>query len=93
LYAEIVHRAHKAGRPVPRSCVEGFGATSAIDRPHVFRLSEDLPMLIVIADEEDRIRSFLPHHQRDRRARRRPDRLHRHQCPHELTPSGHDRMW
>jgi PII-like signaling protein len=60
LYAEIVHRAHKAGWPVPRSCVEGFGATSAIDRPHVFRLSEDMPMLIVIADEEDRIQSFLP---------------------------------
>jgi hypothetical protein len=30
--------------------------------------------------------------QRDRRARRRPDRLHHHLCRHELTPSGHDRM-
>jgi uncharacterized protein len=26
----------------------------------VFRLSEDLPLLIVIVDSEDRIRAFLP---------------------------------
>lgn len=62
LYAEIVHRAHHAGlagATVLRG-IEGFGATSVIHRPHLFRLSDDLPLLIVIADEEDRIRSFLP---------------------------------
>lgn len=62
LYTEIVHRAHAAGlagATVLRG-IEGFGATSVIHRPHRFRLSEDLPLLIVIADTEERIRAFLP---------------------------------
>src|SRR2546423_12784484 len=62
LYAEIVHRARRAGlagATVLRG-IEGFGATSVIHRPHLFRLSEDLPLLIVIADTEERIRAFLP---------------------------------
>lgn len=62
LYAEIVHRARKAGlagATVLRG-IEGFGATSVIHRPHLFRLGQDMPLLIVIADEEERVRSFLP---------------------------------
>lgn len=62
LYTEIVHRAHKAGlagATVLRG-IEGFGATSVIHRPYLFRLSADMPLLIVIADAEERIRSFLP---------------------------------
>src|SRR5438067_6982888 len=62
VYAEIVHRAHKAGlagATVIRG-VEGFGASSRIHAPHLFRLSEDLPLLIVIVDAEERIRAFLP---------------------------------
>lgn len=62
LYAEIVHRAHKAGlagATVVRG-LEGFGASSRIHTPHLFRLSEDLPLLIVIVDTEQRIESFLP---------------------------------
>ncbi|WP_216900189.1 DUF190 domain-containing protein [Nocardia alni] len=62
LYGEIVHRAHKAGlagATVLRG-VEGFGAGSRIHTAHVFRLSQDMPVLIVIADDEDRIRAFLP---------------------------------
>ena len=62
LYAEIVHRAHKAGlagATVVRG-IEGFGASSRIHTPHLFRLSEDLPMLIVIVDSRDRIEEFLP---------------------------------
>ncbi|KZM74670.1 DUF190 domain-containing protein [Nocardia terpenica] len=62
VYSEIVHRAHKAGlagATVLRG-VEGFGASSRIHTAHLFRLSQDLPMVIVIADAEDRIRAFLP---------------------------------
>jgi len=62
LYAEIVHRAHKAGlagATVIRG-IEGFGASSRIHTPHLFRLSSDLPLLIVIIDAESRVREFLP---------------------------------
>lgn len=62
LYAEIVHRAHKArlaGATVVRG-LEGFGASSRIHAPHLLRLSEDLPLLIVILDTEDKIEAFLP---------------------------------
>jgi uncharacterized protein len=62
LYAEIVHRAHQAGlagATVVRG-LEGFGASSRIHTPHLFRLSEDLPLLIVIVDSSDRIDQFLP---------------------------------
>lgn len=62
LYAEIVHRAHKAGlagATVVRG-LEGFGASSRIHAPHPFRLSEDLPLLIVIVDTGDRVQAFLP---------------------------------
>jgi PII-like signaling protein len=62
LYAEIVHRAHKAGlagATVVRG-LEGFGASSRIHVRHPFRLSEDLPLLIVIVDAGERIEEFLP---------------------------------
>jgi uncharacterized protein len=62
LYTEIVHRAHKAGiagATVIRG-IEGYGANSRIHTTHMFRLSNDLPLVIIIADTEDRIRGFLP---------------------------------
>lgn len=62
LYSEIVHRAHKAGlagATVIRG-IEGYGAASRIHTTHLFRLSEDLPLLIIIADVEERVREFLP---------------------------------
>jgi len=62
LYAEIVQRAHKAGlagASVFRG-IEGFGANSVIHTPHLFRLSDDLPILIVIVDDAERVRAFLP---------------------------------
>lgn len=62
LYTEIVHRAHQAGlagATVIRG-IEGYGATSRIHTTHLFRLSEDLPLLILIVDDEQRVRDFLP---------------------------------
>ncbi|RAS65865.1 hypothetical protein C8D87_104416 [Lentzea atacamensis] len=62
LYTEIARRAHKAGLAGATAIrgIEGFGASSRIHTKHLFRLSNDLPVLIVIIDAEDRIRGFLP---------------------------------
>ncbi|MFH8336868.1 DUF190 domain-containing protein [Streptomyces sp. AM6-12] len=62
LFAEIVHRAHRAGlagASVFRG-VEGFGATSLIHTSRLLSLSEDLPVAVVIVDTEERVRAFLP---------------------------------
>jgi hypothetical protein len=58
-----VHRAHRqglAGASVIRG-IEGYGANSRIHTTRILSLSEDLPLTIVIVDEEQRIRDFLPH--------------------------------
>ncbi|WP_055631133.1 DUF190 domain-containing protein [Streptomyces hirsutus] len=62
LYAEIVHRAHAAGlagASVFRG-VEGFGASSIVHTTRLLSMADDLPTAVVIVDEEDRIRAFLP---------------------------------
>ena len=62
LYTEIVHRAHDAGlagASVLRG-VEGYGASSRIHTARILSLSEDLPMVIVIVDAEEKVRGFLP---------------------------------
>jgi PII-like signaling protein len=62
LYSEIVHRAHEAGlagASVIRG-IEGFGASSRIHTTRILSLSEDLPLAVVIVDDEQRIRDFLP---------------------------------
>ncbi|MFE9779416.1 DUF190 domain-containing protein [Streptomyces sp. NPDC005775] len=59
---EIVHRAHAAGlagASVFRG-IEGFGASSMIHTQRLLSLSEDLPLAVVIVDEEAKIRAFLP---------------------------------
>ena len=62
LYHEIVHRAHQsglAGASVLRG-IEGYGASSRIHTTRILSLSEDLPVAVVIVDNEQRIRQFLP---------------------------------
>ncbi|MFD8703745.1 DUF190 domain-containing protein [Kitasatospora sp. NPDC059648] len=62
LYSEIVHRARAAGlagASVFRG-IEGFGASSLVHTARLLSLSEDLPVAVVVVDEEDRVRAFLP---------------------------------
>jgi len=62
LYHEIVRRAHRAGlagASVLRG-IEGYGASSRVHTTRLLSLSEDLPVAIVIVDQEDRVRAFLP---------------------------------
>jgi uncharacterized protein len=62
LYTEIVERAQQAGlagATVLRG-MEGFGASSHIHTTRILRLSEDLPVVIVIVDAPERIEAFLP---------------------------------
>jgi hypothetical protein len=62
LYEVIVEEARKrglAGATVLRG-VLGFGAHSRIHTAKLLRLSEDLPMVIEIVDQPDRIAAFLP---------------------------------
>lgn len=61
LYTEIVHRAHAAGlagASVFRG-FEGYGASNHVHTSRILSLSEDLPLVVVIIDAEDRIRAFL----------------------------------
>jgi len=61
LYQVIVERARQrelAGATVLRGYL-GFGANSRIHSARVLRLSEDLPMVIEIVDEPERINAFI----------------------------------
>jgi PII-like signaling protein len=62
LYEAIVLRAREqglAGATVTRG-VMGFGRNSILHTAKILRLSEDLPMIIEIADSLEKIESFLP---------------------------------
>lgn len=62
LYAEIVHRAHKAGlagATVVRG-IEGFGRSRQLHTTRLLSLYEDLPCQIIIVDTPERIDAFLP---------------------------------
>ena len=63
LYTEIVHRAHRAGLAGASVLhgIEGYGASSRIHTSRLLSLSEDLPVLVIIVDEEEKVRAFLPH--------------------------------
>lgn len=60
LYVEIVHRAHKAGlagATVLRG-IEGFGASQHVHTTRILSLTEDLPIVVVLVDDADRIERF-----------------------------------
>lgn len=62
LYSEIVERAHRAGlagATVVRG-FEGFGLSSRIHTTRILRLSEDLPVIVIIVDRVEQIDAFLP---------------------------------
>ncbi|MDR5682872.1 MAG: DUF190 domain-containing protein [Armatimonadota bacterium] len=62
LYEAILLKARErglAGATVVRG-LAGFGAHSRIHTAKILRLSEDLPIVIEIADSAERIESFLP---------------------------------
>ena len=48
-----------AGATVMRG-IEGFGANSHLHTARILRLSEDLPVVIEIADTDERIEHILP---------------------------------
>lgn len=63
LYEAILNLAREqglAGCTIVRG-LEGFGASSRVHTAKILRLSEDLPILIEIVDEEKKIDTFLPH--------------------------------
>jgi PII-like signaling protein len=60
LSAEIVHRAHAAGlagATVLRG-VEGFGASRHVHTTRILSLTEDLPVVVILVDEAERIERF-----------------------------------
>jgi PII-like signaling protein len=62
LYEAIVHIARErglAGVTVIRG-IEGFGAKQHLHTTRILSLSQDLPILIEIVDQEDRLRAILP---------------------------------
>ena len=62
LYEAIVLKAremHLAGATVLRGQM-GFGKASRLHTTKILRLSMDLPLVIEIADSEEKINSFLP---------------------------------
>lgn len=62
LYEAIVRKArelHLAGATVLRGPM-GFGAASRIHTAKILRISIDLPLVIEIVDEEEKVRTLLP---------------------------------
>src|SRR5216684_13244 len=62
LYEAIVLKAremHLAGATVLRGPM-GFGKSSRLHTAKILRVSLDLPLVIEIADSEEKIKSFLP---------------------------------
>jgi uncharacterized protein len=63
LFQEIVMLARQegmAGATVLKGIL-GFGCKSHLHKAQIFRLSEDLPMVIEMVDSEEKIKGFLPH--------------------------------
>ena len=61
-YHEIVRRAREAGlagATVLRG-MEGYGTHSLIHTTRLLDLAEDLPVVVIIIDTEERVRGFVP---------------------------------
>jgi len=56
---ELLRERGLAGATVLRG-IEGFGARAHLHTTRILRLSEDLPVLIEVVDQEDRVRAILP---------------------------------
>lgn len=56
---ELFRREGFAGATVLRG-VTGFGATSVLHTDSLLRLSQDLPLVIEVVDEEEKIEAILP---------------------------------
>jgi hypothetical protein len=56
---ELLRERGLAGATVLRG-IEGFGAKARLHTTRILRLSEDLPVLIEVVDQEERIRAVLP---------------------------------
>jgi hypothetical protein len=56
---ELLRERGLAGATVLRG-IEGFGANARLHTTRLLRLSEDLPVLIEVVDQEDRLRAVLP---------------------------------
>lgn len=62
LYEAVVQKAREkglAGATVLKG-IEGYGAHNLIHTARILRLSEDLPIVIEIVDQKDKIDAFLP---------------------------------
>ena len=62
VYEKIVNEARKAGLAgaTVLKGIMGYGGTSRIHTAKILRLSEDLPLIIEIVDEETKIENFIP---------------------------------
>jgi PII-like signaling protein len=63
VYSEIVVRAREyglAGATVVRG-IESYGRRSVVHTSRLVSLSNDLPVVVTIIDEDAKIRAFLPH--------------------------------
>ena len=62
VYEKIVLEARKAGLAgaTVMKGIMGFGASSRIHTTKLLRLSEDLPLIVEIVDEEKKIEEFIP---------------------------------
>lgn len=62
LATEIVRRAQQAGlagATVLRG-IEGFGASNHVHTTRILSLSSDLPIVVLIVDEPERVDAFIP---------------------------------
>jgi PII-like signaling protein len=62
LFEEIVRRAQQRGMAgvTVLHGIEGFGAGGRVHTDRILSLCEDLPIQLIVVDEEQRIRDFLP---------------------------------